>query len=110
MAYVVKGDDWNTWFLCALASYLLHHYLQMFVCVLTFLMEILYGEFLMAYMMCAIRSLSRWLFWEEGCSIWFCRRRILVRLLVNMNMSVVSDFVCSIVIHNMYNLALKIFK
>ena len=46
----------------------------MFVCGVTFLMMMLCGELLIAFMMCVTRSLSRWLFWEEACRMWFCRR------------------------------------
>ena len=44
---------------------------MIFVCALTLVMEMLGVEFLMAYMMCAIRSLSEWLFWEEDVGYGF---------------------------------------
>lgn len=58
----------------SLASLSASSFLLMFVCALTFLMVMLCGEFLTVCMMCAIRSLSWWFFWEEGCWMWFCMR------------------------------------
>jgi len=81
----------------------------MFVWALTFLMVILCDDCLMAFIMCVMRSLSGWLFWEEGCLMWLSRRYMMLRLSVKMNVSVVMDLVCSIANSNAYSYALSIF-
>ena len=50
----------------------------------------------MVAMTCTTYSLMGWLDWEGGCLMWLWRRYRLLRLLVNLNMPMLSDFVCSI--------------
>ena len=63
----------------------------------------------MACMMCAMRSQSGLLFWEEGCLLWFSVRYMLLRLSVKMNVFLVSVLVCSIVRRRTYSYGIKIF-
>lgn len=44
----------------------------------------------MAIIMCVMRSLYGWLFWEEGCLMWFSKRYMLLRLSMKMNVFVVK--------------------
>lgn len=80
---------------------------MMFAWALPFLMMILCVDFLMAPMICVMRSLFGWLFWKEGCWMWFCRWYMLLRLSIKMNVSVLSDVVCSMANNSACNSILK---
>ena len=56
----------------------------MHVWALTFCIVILYGNHVMRCIMKAMRSLSGWLCWEDGCHMWLFRRHLLFKLLVEM--------------------------
>ena len=55
-----------------------------------------------------MRSLSRWLYWEDGFLMWLRRTYMLLRLFVNMNICIEGALVCSMVIRNAYNFAMRI--
>lgn len=55
-------------------------------------------------------NLFGWLYWEDGCWMWFSSRYTLLRLLVNMNVFMVLFLVHPISMCNVYNLALRMFR
>lgn len=51
---------------------------------------------LMVAVMWAISSLTRWLYCEEGYTMWLSRRYMLLRLFVKVDVYVLRGLVCSI--------------
>ena len=51
---------------------------------LTFYMVLGFEDCWMWNRIVAMRSLSRWLCWEDGLCMWLFKRKILLRLFVNM--------------------------
>lgn len=69
----------------------------MFVWALTLWMVVLWWEVCIIFMMFAMRSLSGWLYREDGFLVWLRSKYMLFRLSVDVNMFVASVLVCYMV-------------
>lgn len=80
---------WPTWWkgvviVCGSSAHCLANlsaswFSNIFECALPFLMVMLWVQAMMASMMRIMRSLSRWLYWEEGCLMWFSEKYKILR-------------------------------
>lgn len=82
---------------------------RIFEWALNFLIQILCDEVCIACILYVMKSLSRWLSWEEGFLICLSSRYKLFRLFVKMYVSIMSVLVCYIARSRAYNSALRIF-
>lgn len=57
----------------------------------------------MLCIMWAMRSLWGWLYWEEGLLVWLRSRNMMLKLYINMNVSVPTILVCSTTKSCVYN-------
>lgn len=57
-----------------------------------------------------MRSLSRWLYWEDGFLMWLKRRYMLFRLFLKTIVSMGNVLVFSIVIKSVYSFALRMLR
>ena len=75
---------------------------------LTLHMVILWWGVFSIFIVRVMNSLYGWLYLEDGFLIWSRRRYILLRMYVNINVSIGSILVCSTAIKIAYNYALRI--
>ena len=83
-------------------------FLTMFVRALTLQMLILWWEVFSIITIQVMRSLSRRSYWEDEFLMWLRQRYTLLRLSMNMNVSVGSILVCSAAMRSVYNSAMRI--
>ena len=81
---------------------------MMFVWALNLWMMILWWEVLNAFTIPVMESLSWWVYWEDGFLMWMRRTYMLLRLSMNMNVSVGSVLVCCVVIRSAYTSTMRI--
>jgi hypothetical protein len=88
-----------------LANLLASSFPMMIVWALILRMVILWWEFFSMFIGRIMRSLFRWMYWEDVFLMWLRRRHmLLLRLFVNTNIFVRSILVCSMAIRSACNL------
>ena len=90
-----------------LANLLASSFLTILVWAPTLRMVILWWEFFLILFTTWVMRSFLWLYWDFGFFMWL-RRYILLRLSMNINVSIGSVSVCFMAIKSVYNYALRI--